>query len=115
MKNVKVPIFITSYYPKVPKDVEQDVAQEISERTPIWRNIRIENVTVTGSDEVGRIVGVAEMPIQGITLTNVNIAAKKGLRVVYARGIEFLGCQIQVESGDTVMAFDAEVKGLRNP
>jgi polygalacturonase len=112
MKNVKVPIYITSYYPSIPKDVETDAAQAVGATTPIWRNIHIEDVTITDSPEAGRIIGLPEMPIENLTFKNVKITTAKGLRVVRAKGVEFIDSTLRVQSGPPLILHEAQVKGL---
>jgi polygalacturonase len=111
MKGVKVPIYITSYYPSIPKDVEKDAAQPGGPKTPIWRNIRISNVTVTDSPEAGRIIGLPEMPVTNLVLTNVRISAKKGLRIVHAKGVKFERCDVTASQGPALITSDAEISG----
>lgn len=111
MKNVKVPIYFTSYYPSIPKDLESEKPQLVTPTTPIWRNIHVSNVTVTDSPEAGRILGLPEMPIENVTFTNVKISAEKGLRVVNAKGIKFVDSTITPAKGPAVTTFNAEVTG----
>jgi polygalacturonase len=111
MKGVKVPIYITSYYPSIPKDVDDEPAQPVGPRTPIWRNIRITNVTVTDSPEAGRIIGLPEMPVSDLVLANVRISSKKGLRVVHAKGVRLEGCDITASQDPALITHDAEVVG----
>jgi len=79
LTNVSTPISILEYYPKVPAD--GDPAQPITSTTPNFHGITITKVTATGASNVGQIIGVPERPMTGITLNNVNIAAKTGLEV----------------------------------
>ncbi len=70
MQNIKEEaITLDMLYTKMP-------AEPLSERTPIFRNININNVT--GSDVLIpiKIRGLEESPISNITFTNVNIKAK---------------------------------------
>jgi hypothetical protein len=53
-----------------------------------------------------------EAPITNVTLSNVNISAKTGMKIYYARKIRFVGSKIAVESGRPLMTFEAEVTGL---
>jgi polygalacturonase len=114
MKNVKVPIFITSYYPNntTPKDPSKDAPQPVTKTTPIWRNIRISNVTVTDCPEAGRIFGLPESPIENLTLTNVKISAEKGLQIMNARNVTFVDSQIVAKSGKPLIIGAAEVNGF---
>ena len=54
MKNVKNSILITSYYPTIPVHAGLVLACTRDRRTPIWRHIRIRNVTSVDSDWRGR-------------------------------------------------------------
>jgi polygalacturonase len=112
LSNVKVPIYITSYYPSVPRQVESDPAQPVTATTPIWRDIRIARLTAKDCPEAGRIIGLPEMPISSVTLTDVRISAEQGLRVVHAKGVRFAGSQIVSKKGPPLITSDAEVTGL---
>jgi polygalacturonase len=101
MINVKFPIYISSYYPEsgIPKTAAGDPAQPLNATTPIWRNIRIRNVTSTGSPIAGRIIGLAEMPISDVELDNVSITATKGMDVWNAQNIHFVDSTITAQNG----------------
>ncbi|MCH5306435.1 MAG: glycoside hydrolase family 28 protein [Prevotella sp.] len=57
----------------------------VDETTPIFRNIDIKDVVCNGAGRAMEFNGLPEMPINGITLKNVNILAKKDA--------EFTNCQ----------------------
>lgn len=79
MTDVKTPIEIVGYYPKVPAD--GDPAQAVTSTTPNYHGITISGITATGAATAGQIIGVPERPVTGITLNSVNISAKTGLTV----------------------------------
>lgn len=114
MKNVKVPIYITSYYPErgIPKVITGDTGQPVNATTPIWRNIRITNVTAEGGTTAGRMVGVPEMPISDVVLTNVKISAGKPFQIWNAKGVRFVSSQVTVPKGNAIDAQQAEVVGV---
>jgi polygalacturonase len=112
MTGVKDPVMITDYYPKPPSTPTEDPAQPITPQTPTFAAITIRNVTSTGSPSAGTIWGLPEMPISGITFTNVHISAAKGMTIVHARGLHFSGSGITVESGEKLILSDAEASGL---
>ena len=114
MKNVKVPIFITSYYPNntTPKQPDKDAPQPMTKTTPVWRNIRIRDLTATDCPEGGRIFGLPESPIENLTLTNVKIAAEKPLQICNAKGVKFVDSQVTAKKGPGVVTRNAEVAGL---
>jgi polygalacturonase len=112
MKHVKNPILITSWYPKIPTHPEQYSAHAVNDRTPIWRHIRITNVTAEGGSIAGQIVGLPEMPVDDVVLDNVHVSASKPIQIIYARGIRFINCDISAESGKPLL-FKADVVGLQ--
>jgi polygalacturonase len=111
MKNVKNSILITSYYPKIPVHLEQDRAREIDSGTPIWRHIRIRDVTSTNGSNAGQLVGLPEMPIEDVVLTNVRISATHAIEIAHARAIKFVNC-VLAGSADKPTIVDATVEGL---
>jgi len=115
MKNVKVAILITSYYPKIPKDVAQDPSQKVTDKTPVWKNIRMSNVRAEGGVTAGQIVGLPEMPVENIELNNVHLSADKGIQIVNAKGISFVNSSVKAKTGPAVTELhNAQVTGL-NP
>jgi polygalacturonase len=114
MTAVKNPIYIIDYYPErnAPKDPSTEQPEPITDRTPFNQNIIIRNVTATNCLTAGTIRGLPEAPITNVTLSNVNISAKAGMKIYYARKIRFAGSKIAAESGRPLMTFDAEVTGL---
>ncbi len=114
MKHVEVPIFITCYYPNntTPERPDLDKPQEMTRTTPVWRNIRISNLTVSDCPAAGRIFGLPESPVENVTLTNVKISAEKGLQIYNAKGIKFVDSEITAAKGPAIIAGNAEVTGL---
>ena len=77
MKDVKNPLIISEYYPKVlPPDAESP--QPVTRLTPHFHDITIESLTATGSVSAGAIVGLPEAPIQGVVLRHLKIGAQHG-------------------------------------
>ncbi|HXI84638.1 MAG TPA: glycoside hydrolase family 28 protein [Verrucomicrobiae bacterium] len=114
MTAVKNPIYIIDWYPErdAPKDPATEKPEPTTDRTPINKNIVIRNVTATNCPTAGTIRGLPEAPITNVTLSNVVISAKTGLKIYHAHGIRFSDSKIEVESGKRLTLFDAEVTGL---
>jgi polygalacturonase len=106
MKNVKRPIDIACYYPKIPKD---DAAQPMSSCTPAYHGIRIENLTGESPEGAGLIVGLPESPIRGVTLSNVHLKAVTGLLIKNAEEVELKNVKIDVQQGEPVILENAKV------
>ncbi|HUO07193.1 MAG TPA: glycosyl hydrolase family 28 protein [Phycisphaerae bacterium] len=112
MTNVKVPLSLASYFPTIPKSAASDKPQPLTPNTPIWRNIRISNLSATGSPSAGYIVGLPEQPITDVSLSNITIAASRPMEITHAKNIRFTNAQITVSKGKPVVTTDAEVTGI---
>lgn len=112
MKKVKVPVLITSYYPKAPKDPARDAEQPVTPKTPIWRNITIRRVKVTDSPEAGRIIGLPEMPAGPIAFSDVHIEASKPFTVTWGRDISFKSSQIVTPKPPAFVAEKSGINGI---
>jgi len=112
IKNSKWPIFISAYYPKEPASPEAEQPAPIDDKTPIYKNITLKNITVTGAQDAIKIWGVPESPIQGIQFINVHIAAKNGVQIYNAKEVTFTGSDIKIEKGDKIRSYQADIKGL---
>ena len=109
MENVKTPIIITGYYPKIP---DTDTTDAFTDTTPVYRNIMIKNVTATSPKYAGFIVGMPGAPIKNVTLENVHIKAPKGLTIRNAQ-VTLKNVTIEVEQGPPfILQNNAEVTGL---
>jgi polygalacturonase len=109
MTDVKIPINITSYYPKIPKE---DTAQPMTAETPVYRDIRITNLTATSPQSAGFIVGLPECVVSNVTLENVQISAPAGLTVRNAKEIRAKNVKIEADKGEPFLLQNASVSGL---
>jgi polygalacturonase len=78
MDGVETPIEITEYYTGM---VKGDPGQPVTEHTPKFHDITIENVTATGAKRAGVIMGLPESPVKGLVLKNVKISAAAGMMI----------------------------------
>jgi polygalacturonase len=109
MTNVDPAITITCYYPKIPKE---DVAQPMTPRTPIVKDLQITNLTATCPKEAGVIVGLPESLVTNVSLTNVRISAQTGLTIRNAKDVQLKDVKIEVQKGQPVILDNAQVEGL---
>lgn len=61
--------------------------KKVDETTPVFRNINIKNINCDGANRAMEFTGLPEMPIDGITLTNINITAKNDAVFSYSKNI----------------------------
>ena len=79
MNKVKYPILFSEYYPDVP--AQSDPAQPVTNTTPYYHDITVENLNATNCTYGGTIIGLPETPLKNIYLKNVSISASTGLRI----------------------------------
>jgi polygalacturonase len=85
MTGVETPIEITEYYTGMVKD---DPGQPVTDHTPKFHDITIENVTATGAKRAAVIMGLPESPIKGLVLRHVSVSAATGMTMQYAQVTE---------------------------
>ena len=116
MSNVHPAISIVAYYQNSTRDKypKGDKPQPMSDTTPVFRNIRIINVTATSTSDAGLIVGLPESPVQNIRLENVNLTSKEGLTIANAKGVLLNRLQLSVAQGEPILQDNADVQFTHN-
>ncbi|AXP80047.1 Polygalacturonase [Mariniflexile rhizosphaerae] len=94
MNNIKQEAFMLNlFYDK------NTVEEPVSERTPIFRNIHISNVTGTNVNTAGRVIGIPEMPVHNLSFSNINMDAKEGFSIHTATDVEFHDVKVNTTLG----------------
>jgi polygalacturonase len=89
-------LVLTTFYTKTQPE-------PVSERTPIFRNIHISGVT--GDAKIAcELTGLPEMPIENVTISDIQLTAKTGFALKDAKGIELHHVTVNTESGPAVTA-----------
>jgi hypothetical protein len=94
-------INVTNYYTRVPEE-------PVSERTPVFRDIALTNMTITGSATAINIEGLPEMPIDGLRISGVAASAVRGLLAHDTQGLELRNIQINTENGPAFLIKDSK-------
>jgi polygalacturonase len=97
MRNIRnEALVLTTFYTKTEPE-------PVSERTPIFRNIHFSGITGDAKTAC-ELTGLAEMPIEGITFSDIQLDAKTGFALKDAKGIELHNVTVNTESGPAVTA-----------
>ena len=72
----------------------------VTEQTPQFRDLHIENVICRGAQSAIVLQGLPEMPLRDITLKNVSITSQKGVSVTDAQNITFENVRVEHQSGE---------------
>ena len=67
----------------------------VTEETPQFRDIHIENVICRGAQNAIVLQGLPEMPLRDITLKNVSITSQQGVSVTDAENITFENVRVE--------------------
>jgi len=73
--------------------------EPISERTPVFRNIHISDLTAVDVKKACTLYGIEEMPVQNISFNNINIQSQTGFEVNTGKNIEFHNVEVTTEKG----------------
>ena len=106
MKDVKNPLVISEYYPRILPPESAVAPAPVTRLTPHFHDIVIQNVTATGDAMAGAIVGLPEAPVTDIVLQNVNLSGEKGLSIGYAN-VTGQNVKVQAAQGDAIIKWPA--------
>jgi polygalacturonase len=106
MENVGKGIVVTSYYMMEGEAAPRD--EPFSERTPVFRNIAINHITINGAKAAIEIEGLPEMPVTSLRLTDIIASGTVGLTARKTDGLELRHVQLNTARGP-VFDFDASV------
>jgi polygalacturonase len=109
MKNIKEQAIVL--------DMQYSKAQPepVSERTPAFRNIHLSNITAQTKEAI-YINGLAEMPVEDVTFTDMQFDAETGATIKEARNIEFHNVRITTAKGSSIIAENVkhlEIDGVK--
>jgi polygalacturonase len=74
-------------------------AELVTDRTPNFNGLKIENIFCNGADRAILLNGLPEMPIRNVEFKNITISATKGLWLTEAEGITFTDITILSQKG----------------
>ena len=110
------PLLFDLFYGKKGK-ATADQLPPVTEETPIFRNIYIDNVVCRGSGRAMYFNGLPEMKISNVNITNTTIlGAKSGIVINQTDGVKIENCRIEPLKGSVIRLADAEnisIDGLK--
>ncbi|MBP1965455.1 glycoside hydrolase family 28 protein [Paenibacillus aceris] len=96
----------------------QEEAFPVSEGTPVFRDIAIEDVTCTGAQTALVVNGLPEMPLENVRIRNFQAVSHRGVIVHYANKLVLERLHLQTNEGPVIKLHqckDVELKKLGNP
>ena len=117
MTNVVPAITFTCFYQNNSagdaKQASQTNSISAGEHIPIYRDIRIHNLTATCPKAAGLILGLPESCISNVVLENVSIFAAKSFEIRNAKNIQLKNVSVRIANGNPFTLENAEVSGLK--
>ncbi len=89
-------ILFNTYYDNAKTN---DKPYPVNERTPIFKNIFIDSIYCDGARTAASVVGLPEMPIQDIKISNSYFTAQRGFETEYANNILLNNVEIVPSNG----------------
>ncbi len=92
-----------------------DVEMEVSEETPVFRDIRIKDVVCTGAKRAVLMNGLAELPLANVAIGELTASCDTGISLNHATGIRLNQVRLRVQAGPLVelnQCTNALVNGL---
>ena len=93
--------------PNGPGELRSRSAIAVDEGTPRVQDIFLRNIVCSGAQRAVQIEGLPEMPISGIELDNIQIAARSGVVCVDAERIRLTNLHITPSSGPVISVRDS--------
>jgi hypothetical protein len=81
--------------------------EPFSERTPTFKNIHLSSIT-GDADQAAMLLGLAESPLDDVSLSDMHLTAKKGITIKDARNVRLAGVRVDTADGAAVSAEQTE-------
>ncbi len=91
------------YWVKPPKENEVVEVPKVTEATPIFRNIYMENIVCNGAQKGVFVRGIPEMPVSNIHMKNLVLNTDIGVEIKDAKGIYLKNCDFRTKSGKEII------------
>ncbi|MBI5769910.1 MAG: glycoside hydrolase family 28 protein [Verrucomicrobia bacterium] len=80
-------------------DYTADRNAPIAKKPPLFRNIRIKDVTADGAPVAIRLTGLDDSPIQNISFENMTIASTQGVKLSHVKNVTFKNVTVTPKTG----------------
>ncbi|HEV2447369.1 MAG TPA: glycoside hydrolase family 28 protein [Candidatus Sulfopaludibacter sp.] len=97
MRNVGQAINITNFY--IMEGETHSGEEPVSKRTPVFRNIAVSGMNISGARVAVSVEGLPEMPISGLRISDVVASAQTGVKAYNTVDLELHNVQVNPEDG----------------
>jgi polygalacturonase len=103
MEDVRYGILITNYYTKIPQE-------PVTERTPVFRDIAVSNMTILRAATAVSLEGLPEMPVNNVRISDIIANGDTGLSAHDFAGLQLNNVEVNAGGGPAFLIKD--VTGL---
>lgn len=86
----------------------------ITEETPQFRDIEMENIFCRGAERALIMVGLPEMPVKNIKIDNLIISSNEGFLFVDTQDIELKNIRADIDKGSVIQCFNSKDMNFEN-
>ncbi|WDQ34040.1 glycoside hydrolase family 28 protein [Paenibacillus marchantiae] len=79
-----------------------DLTQEVSEQTPVFRDIRISDVVCAGAETALLVSGLPEMPLDGLVIQGYTVTARNGVHCAHAKHLRIAEMNAHITDGSLI-------------
>jgi polygalacturonase len=98
-------IFFDMYYfVKFATDTPRDERPVVNEGTPIFRNMKFENIVCSGANKGIFVRGLQEMPIENISMENIMLQSEIGAEFIDTKGIALKNVTLHANNTKPIIA-----------
>ncbi len=83
-------------------------AVPVTEETPQFKNISMNNITIAGAAQAVFLQGLPEMNLKNIVISNLLVKAEKGFSIIDSDGIKISNAQIDVEETNVLDVYNGK-------
>lgn len=94
------------YFVKFATDGQRDERPVVNEGTPVFRDMKFENIVCNGAKKGVFIRGLPEMAVKNIVMEKMVLEADKGVELIDASGIRFTNVRLITKSTKPVILVD---------
>jgi hypothetical protein len=84
-------------------NIQSEAIPPVSEETPLFRNIYIDNIQCRGARRAMLFDGLPEMNISNIRISNASIISNKGVMILESDGVKLNNLKLDVLEGPAVV------------
>lgn len=108
---VQEAIFFDMYYfVKFATDSPRDERPVVNEGTPIFRNMKFENIVCIGANKGIFVRGLPEMPIENVQMENLTLQSEIGAELIDAKGISIKNTVFNAEKTKPIISISNGVQ-----